>query len=181
MKGGDVAAHRMQPELLSRTTPEIEARYPRSRLRAGDLLIAIRGSVGEVALVPTELAGANITQDAARIAATRCDRTWLRWVLQTPTVQGAIAARVTGATVRGINIGELRRVPIPAVDSNEQGRLGQRVEERADGHRRALDSLAESARLLQERKWALITACVTGELDVLTASARAGDAALGHL
>lgn len=181
VKGGDVAAKRLKPELLSRTAPEIEARYPRSRLVAGDLLIAIRGSVGEVARVPAELARANITQDAARIAAARCDATWLRWVLQTPTVQSAIAARVTGATVRGINIGELRRVPIPAVDSHEQRRLGQLAEGRAEKHQAALVELSASVRLLEERKRALITACVTGEFDVSAASDRAGDVALAHL
>jgi hypothetical protein len=35
--------------------------------------------------------------------------------------------------------------------------------------------------LLEERKRALITACVTGEFDVSAASDRAGDAALAHL
>jgi len=140
--------------------------------------MAIRGSVGEVALVPPELAGANITQDAARIAATRCDPTWLRWALQTPTVQGAIAARVTGATVRGINIGDLRRVPVPATSTVEQRRLGALVEERAEGHRDAVGQLDRAERLLEERKRALITACVTGEFDVTTASSRAAEAAM---
>lgn len=44
------------------TSPEIESAYKRSRLRQGDLLISIRGTVGRLAFVPKELEGANITQ-----------------------------------------------------------------------------------------------------------------------
>ena len=58
VKGGDVAADRLRLDLLNRTTKEIEVGYIRSRLRGGDLVYAIRGSIGEVAWVPDELAGA---------------------------------------------------------------------------------------------------------------------------
>jgi type I restriction enzyme S subunit len=68
VKSGDCRADRLVPERLSRTDPEIEARYVRSRLRAGDIVFAIRGSVGATAIVPPDLDGANLTQDAARIA-----------------------------------------------------------------------------------------------------------------
>ena len=174
VKGGDVAAHRMDPSGLNRTDPVIDAAYPRSRLAAGDLLIAIRGSVGELATVPPELAGANITQDAARIAPRGVDADWLRWTLQAPLVQGRIAERVTGATVRGINIGDLRRVLVPWVDRHKQTRLGM-LAARTARHVKNLDfELTSSVARLQERKRALITAAVTGEFDVTTASGRGG-------
>ncbi|MDP9203119.1 MAG: restriction endonuclease subunit S, partial [Gemmatimonadota bacterium] len=68
VKGGDVSPERLRLDQLSRTTVEIESGYVRSRLRGGDLVFAVRGSIGEVACVPAELEGANLTQDAARIA-----------------------------------------------------------------------------------------------------------------
>ena len=37
------------------TTPELDHQYRRSRLRAGDLLISIRGSVGRMAEIPLSL------------------------------------------------------------------------------------------------------------------------------
>lgn len=49
---------------LRRTSPDIAARYARASLVPGDLLLAIRGSYGRVAIVPRELDGANITQDS---------------------------------------------------------------------------------------------------------------------
>ncbi|MHB8795966.1 MAG: restriction endonuclease subunit S [Candidatus Nanopelagicales bacterium] len=99
IKGGDVAANRMSLEMLNRTEPTIEARYPRSRLIGGDLVMAIRGSVGEIARVPNELAGANLTQDTARIAAHGADPVWLEHVLQIASVQSDIRSRITGASI----------------------------------------------------------------------------------
>ena len=68
VKGGDVKPGRLSRELLCRTSYEIENSYVRSRLRLGDLVITIRGGIGDVQIVPPALEGANITHDVARIA-----------------------------------------------------------------------------------------------------------------
>lgn len=173
IKGGDVAAHRMSPDLLNRTDPLIEAGYSRSRVRCGDILIAIRGSVGELAVVPEALTGSNITQDAALVAPHNCDPIWLRWALQTPTVQGRIRRMVTGATVKGINIGDLRRISVPHPKLSEQRELGEAANRMASEHGQLTTSCSRSVVLLDERKRSLITAAVTGEFDVSSASTRA--------
>ena len=79
VKGGDVAPGRLRLDMLSRTTPEIESRYTRSRLEKGDIVYAIRGSIGMVEIVPEEIAGANLTQDAARVAPN--NEVEVRWLL----------------------------------------------------------------------------------------------------
>ncbi len=60
----DFPGHEINLATVRRTTKAIDAAYARSRLSAGDLLLSIRGSVGRLATVPTELHGANITQFA---------------------------------------------------------------------------------------------------------------------
>lgn len=47
LKGGNVKPARMNLESMARTTSEIEAPYARARLRAGDLVYSIRGSIGD--------------------------------------------------------------------------------------------------------------------------------------
>src|SRR4051794_24230037 len=47
---------------LKRTSPSIAARYSRSVLRPGDVVLAIVGTIGKLAIVPPALDGANITQ-----------------------------------------------------------------------------------------------------------------------
>src|SRR5262249_41596513 len=63
----EIVQDEIQVDLLRRTTREIAANYQRSSLRAGDVLLSIVGTVGKVALVPSQLDGANITQSSARI------------------------------------------------------------------------------------------------------------------
>ena len=68
VKASNCLPGRMKLAEMKRTDPAIEERYVRSRLRSGDVVISIRGSYGSPALVPEELEGANLTQDAARVS-----------------------------------------------------------------------------------------------------------------
>ena len=64
----DIQDGQVVTALIRRTTREIDQAYKRSKLKAGDLLLSIRGHVGRMAIVPACLDGANITQDTARLA-----------------------------------------------------------------------------------------------------------------
>lgn len=102
------------------TAPAIDESYKRSRLREGDLLISIRGTVGRLAEVSKSLEGANITQDTARLSIDpRHSTSYVRLALESKGVQALIARAVTGLAVKGINIGELRKIPIPVPPSKE--------------------------------------------------------------
>ncbi|MET7969789.1 restriction endonuclease subunit S [Micromonospora sp. NPDC005305] len=173
VKGGDVAANRLSLASLNKTTREIEAGYARSRLKGGDLVIAIRGSVGEVAVVPDELTGANLTQDAARISiGSRVSPTWLRLILESPAVVYQIQQRVTGATIKGINIWDLKRVLIPTPEPAQQTTLAAEASRVLDKHEALRTRVARHRKLIAERRQGLITAAVTGQFDVSAASGR---------
>jgi type I restriction enzyme S subunit len=106
------------------TSPTIDAQYKRSKLRPGDLLISIRGTVGRVAEVPESLAGANITQDTARLSIiSGYDTRFVRGMLETPLLQRAMQELIRGVAVKGINIGDLRKVQIPIPPKEIQKRL----------------------------------------------------------
>lgn len=110
------------------TTAEIEAPYKRSRLKPGDILISIRGTIGRVTEVPPELDGANITQDTARLSIkSDVDPAYIRMILESSYVQRQIEARITGLAVQGINIGELRKIKIPVPDSRTQSDLVEKI------------------------------------------------------
>ena len=107
-------------EQVRRTSPEIDHQYRRSRLSAGDLLMSIRGHVGRLAVVPPELDGANITQDSARLAVSGADSRFVLEQLRHPMTQEWMRRNTKGAAVRGLNIGDLRRVPIFLAPMPEQ-------------------------------------------------------------
>jgi type I restriction enzyme S subunit len=167
VKGGDVSTERLRLDRLNRTTREIELGYVRSRLRGGDLVYAIRGSIGEVAIVPVELEGANLTQDAARIAfITAIHGLWLLYALKSAAVFAQLEAGALGATIRGINIRDLKRASIPLPPRVEQKSIATFLERgtmRIDG---LVAKVREAIDRLKELRTALISAAVTGKIDV---------------
>ena len=167
VKGGDVVATRLRLDALSKTTFEIESRYVRSRLKGGDLVYAIRGSIGEVEMVPDELEGANLTQDAARVAYTKAtDGCWLLYSLRSNVVFGQLDAGAVGATIKGINIRDLKRARIPVPPKSEQIKIANFLGVEAGKLEKLSSKVQEAIDLLKEFRTALISAAVTGKIDV---------------
>ena len=167
LKGGNVKPSRMNLESMARTTPEIEAPYARARLKEGDLAYSIRGTIGDCEPVPAALSGANITQDVARIAvADGNSARWVRWAMLASAVRDDLACGSLGAAVRGINIFDLKRAMIPTPPRNEQDGIAAFL----DTETAKLEQLTAEAQraidLLQERRTSLISAAVTGQIDV---------------
>ena len=166
VKGGDVAT-RLKQDALSRTSFEIESRYVRSRLRGGDLVYAIRGSIGEVEVVPDELEGANLTQDAARVAYTKATHGhWLLYALRSKGVFGQLEAGALGATIKGINIRDLKRARIPVPPRSEQPEIASFLTAEARKFERLSSMMRSAINHLKEYRTALISAAVTGKIDV---------------
>ncbi len=167
VKGGDVSPDRLRLDRLNRTTHEIESGYARSRLRGGDLVYAIRGSIGEVAIVPAEIEGANLTQDAARIAYTPSTHGfWLLHALKSTVVFAQLEAGALGATIRGINIRDLKRASIAVPPRNEQRAIAAFLDREASRIDALVAKVQEAIDRLKELRTALISAAVTGKIDV---------------
>ena len=76
--------------------------------------------MGRTAIVPESHDGANITQDTARIAANGVNRSYLVAVMATERFARFVGVHTIGQAVKGINLRELRRAPIPLVGRDEQ-------------------------------------------------------------
>ena len=97
---------------IRKTTEAISNSFRRSLLKPGDLLMSIRGHVGRFAVVPHELDGANITQDTARLAVVGASSVFVRECLRTIGFQRWMAKHTKGVAVRGINLGDVKLMPI---------------------------------------------------------------------
>lgn len=114
IKVKDIAQGSVKATGLLHTSPEIDAQYRRSRLMGGDILLSIRGTVGRVGIVPDELAGANLTQDTARVRISCVDtRNYVYQLLQSDLLKIQIRDHVVGQAVQGINIRDVRRLKFP--------------------------------------------------------------------
>lgn len=146
----DMAAGQVRLEGIRRTSSSIAHEYRRSTLRSGDLLISIRGHVGRVAVTPSDLDGANITQDTARLAVVGACPIYLQGILESPPMREWMDRRTKGAAVQGINLGDLKQMPILLPPPEEQLAFANRVSElrviadRAAAQVGAFDSLFSS-------------------------------------
>lgn len=115
---------------IRKTASDIESKYARARLKSGDILFSIRGTVGRVCTVPDELDGANITQDTARLSLqTGIHPNFLVWVLRSDMLQKRMRLCQKGVAVQGINIGDVRSLQIPLPPLVEQHRIVAKVDE----------------------------------------------------
>lgn len=152
-------------EGLKRTSHEIAAKYKRSTLQTGDILLAIRGTYGRVAIVPQELERGNITQDTARIAPVeRLEHRYVAAYLRSDGAQRYFRRVARGVAVKGVNIGDLRTMPIPVPPLDEQRRIVAQVEEQLSAID-ALDAAIERAeRRSRSLRRAVLERAFRGEL-----------------
>ncbi|RRV49324.1 restriction endonuclease subunit S [Stutzerimonas stutzeri] len=149
------------------TSPEIDESYARSRVRPGDIVMSIRASVGKCLPVPDELKVANLTQGTAKISAGQgITRNFLLAFLNAEATQNYFDLMAKGATFKEITLDALRRTPVLLPPAGEQIKIDQFVAR----HTSLLDDTCkqaiQSVSLLQERRSALISAAVTGKIDV---------------
>ena len=126
---------------LRRTSADIAHEYRRSTLASHDLLLSIRGHVGRVAATPAALAGANITQDTARLAISGVVPAFVRELLRMPSIQAWMAQRTKGVAVRGINLTDVKKLPViipPEQAQMEFADCVARIDRMRAAHARAL-------------------------------------------
>jgi type I restriction enzyme S subunit len=71
-----------------------------------------------------------------------------------------------GTTMDGLNMATLGRVPIPTPPINEQAQILKYLKEQAQEFDPLVSEAQSAIALLQERRTALISAAVTGQIDV---------------
>ena len=155
IRTGDIANGVIKMDGLRHTDPEIAAKFERSRVRTGEIVISIRATVGTTALVPPELDGSNLTQGTARISpGENTASLFLLHFIRTKGCQGWINKQIKGATFREITLKRLRQMPVFVPPLPLQRRFATIVESveqqksRLGAHLAELDTLFAS---LQDR------------------------------
>ena len=126
VRGGDYSTGWVPLSQIKRVRPEIDAPYKRSKLRPGDILLTIVGAnTGTIAIVPSWLDGANITQTTARIAIdeTKADRSFVAQVLKSDWGQDEVHKYVKGAAQPGLNLEDVALFTLPLPPLPEQRRI----------------------------------------------------------
>lgn len=98
---------------LHRTAVALEQPYSRSRVRGGDVLISIKGTIGRVGIVPEGFVG-NISRELARLRL-RSDYSYeyIGHQLESHETQTRISRAVVGTTRLEFSIATLRQFELP--------------------------------------------------------------------
>ncbi|MFB9662905.1 restriction endonuclease subunit S [Glycomyces mayteni] len=158
----------LERNALRTTAPEIASAYQRTVLSGGDVVVSIGPAYGKVAVVADELTGANLTRDMVRVALRPdlVDTRFVVWALLSRHTSEYWDHQIMGATFRRLNLGTLARTPIPFPPIDVQRRIAQFLDERTSKIDTLIEETERFVGLSRERCSALITAAVTGQIDV---------------
>ncbi len=145
------------------------------RCRPGDLVYSRNASAGTAAFVNTDRPF-TMGQDVCRITSLNENQRFLFHVLNNIVLPQLDSVRV-GSTFTRINVDQIKALTIPVPPSSEQLEIASKCDSVRDVETGLVARLESSASLLKERKRSLITAAVTGEFDVSSASVRAAGVA----
>ena len=135
---------------------------------AGDLIFSRNATVGEVAQVHADHPRFAMGQDVVllRKLSPNYSSDYLQHVIRSPIIILQLANMMIGSTFKRINVEEIRSFLIPSPPPTEQAEIANFLE----GEVAKFDNLTAEAQraidLLQERRTALISAAVTGQIDV---------------
>jgi type I restriction enzyme S subunit len=139
-------------------------------LRAGDLLVVEGGAVGTSVVLDVDMPGWSFQKTVNRVRAIDGWSTrWLGYLLRSYRDSGVIDVLCNGSTIQHLTAEKLRALRVPTTNVDEQRRIVEYLDEQTA----KIDTLIAKAErfieLAKERRAALITAAVTGQLDVTAA------------
>ena len=120
------------------------------RIYSEDVFISVAGSLGIVGVVPPQLSGANLTENADYITDLKCDRDYLKYYLMSEPIQKVIQLiRTTGAQPK-LALGRIAKfvISIPQ-DINEQRAIAEVLLD-VDGLIAALEALIAKKRAIKQ-------------------------------
>jgi len=164
VRTGDMSGDFLDRNQMLCTTPEIACMYKRSEVAEGDIVMAIRASVGKVLPVPPELSGANLTQGTAKIAPhDSVDGSFLLWALRDLRFQSRVLYAIKGTTFAEITLADLRQLQIGVpVSLSEQREIAARL----NAFQAVLDAESRQLEKLRMQKQGLMQDLLTGKVRV---------------
>ncbi len=152
----DIRNGRISDEQQLRVTPDIESKYPRTRLRGGEVLLTLVGTVGETAIVPECMVGWNVARAVAVLPLNGdVSASWVNLCLRSAPLQHYIRIWCTTTVQATFNLRDVARLPIPIPPKPERERITHifgTLDDKIELNRRMNETLEAMARRLF-RSW----------------------------
>jgi type I restriction enzyme, S subunit len=142
--------HIDKTELIT-TTKQISNSYSRTILKEGDLVMPLRGKVGDVAIIDNDLAGANLTRGVALIAVLpKQSGQFLRHLISASVTRRRLEQSMNGSALQEVPIATLRSFTLGLPSTLNEQKTAALILDDLDKVLDALDLLIVKKRNLKQ-------------------------------
>ena len=151
---------------IKRILPALSNEYRRTILRGGEVLVNVRGTLGGVAVAAQDMKGWNVSREVAVVPVDkkRIESAYLAYFIATRRSQNWLTDVQKGLAYVGINIADLRTLPVSFPDTNMQIQLIEQFEKLSGESRRLEAVYAEKLSQIDDFRQAILQAAFSGEL-----------------
>ena len=144
--------------------------HEKSKIFAGDVVVVRTGQAGTAVVVPESLDGANCIDLLIVRRSEHVLSGFVRYYLNSQTAISQAAAKSVGAIQTHYNTSTLARLLVPQVPLDEQNHIVTHLDEATRRTDRLIAKVQKAIERLRELRAALISAAVTGKIDVREAA-----------
>jgi type I restriction enzyme, S subunit len=165
---GQLVGGAIDPDLSTSIDDDKRMALSRHVLRSGDIVVARRGEFGKAAVVEEAQAGWVCGTGCLRVRFIE-PKPYAAYVgryLQLPVARQAFEAASVGATMDNLNTTILSRLAIPIPPPDEAVRIIADLDAAKLRAARSVSAVTRQLGVLEERRQALITAAVTGQITI---------------
>jgi type I restriction enzyme S subunit len=166
LRGFNVKERKLELNDVERISADLSATLARTKLAKGDIVFPCTGTIGNAAMIEED-DRFHINQNIAKIRfdATVSSRFAIYWLTSSFT-RTIIDRNNTSGMQPVVLIGDIRKLPIPRFDYFEQESVADYLDAIVDRFNILISNAESAITLMQERRTALISAAVTGKIDL---------------
>jgi type I restriction enzyme S subunit len=149
---------------LKRISQEIADAYPRTRLRGGEVLLTVVGSVGRTAVVPPSLAGANTARAVSVLPVGYASAAWVALALRYEPYRAALENSSHEVARKTLNLEDVRAFSLPVPPREEQDELVRRISLQLNVEQTLKTAKSDANLMLATLRQSILAAAFRGEL-----------------
>lgn len=137
---------------LDTTSIRNDKKYSRTKLKGGELIVSVVGTIGRTAIVPMNFAGCNLVRATALIDIPDVQMSkWVKYYIDSPKGQNYIRENLNTTVQPTLNVKSLVEMPIPVYSTQYMQKaieiLGN-IDDKIEVNRRINDNLEQQAQAL---------------------------------
>jgi type I restriction enzyme, S subunit len=166
IRATDIKFGKIKIEGLVHVPDSVWKSISRYVVEENDVVITIAGTIGEIAVVPSSLAGANLTENAAKLVFDHeyVLPSFLSMYLQSPSVQQEFKDLSKATTQAKLALYRIATVEIPVPTLHEQQEIIELVDEKLTYLISSLNQIADVELHVASLRRSLLQAAFTGQL-----------------